>query len=65
MNKIEVMSLIRRGLRRHAGAQYGDIQAVETVMPCPADPEPHLIVKAPDPMGELRTYRVTITELEG
>lgn len=65
MNKLEVLSLVRRGLRQHRGTEYGDISSIETVTPCPAEPDPHLIVTAPDPMGEARTYRITITEQEG
>lgn len=62
MNKIEIMTLIRRSLRQHQGTQYGDISSMDTVMPCPAEPEPHLLLEAPDPLGEIRKYRITITE---
>lgn len=63
MNKIEIQTLIRRGLRQHAGTEYGDISGVETVSPSPADPAPHLIVSAPDPLGQTRLFRVEVTEI--
>lgn len=63
MNKGEIQALIRQGLRKHIGQQYGDILDIETNQPSPFDPEPYLLLRVPDPIGAIRLYKVTVTEL--
>ena len=64
MNRGEIQALIRRGLRRHIGQQYGDILDIRTNEPRPADPEPYLLLRVPDPIGAVRLYKVTVVELD-
>lgn len=64
MNKAEIQALIRQGLRKHKGERYGDILDIKTNTPSPADPEPYLLLTVPNPIGSLRLFKVTVTELE-
>lgn len=64
MNKLEIRTLIANGLLRHVGDGYGYLNSVEAAPVSPADPEPHLLVSAVDPLGDMRRFRITIEEIE-
>lgn len=61
MNPLELRTLIHTGLSKKYGTQYGDVLTVEPLPPKPGDPV-QMMVTAPDPSGNLRKFRVSITE---